>query len=127
VGEGGGEPPPNVTNITAFLPTPAPQTPTPAFQNSQNPNSPPLTLRRFRPPLPACVDLAPQRQPTAFTTAAICGRVAAASGPIQISGEWWGDRAWSRFEWDLELTDGLLCRIYYDAVEQQWFLEGLYD
>jgi protein ImuB len=124
VGASTNEPLPSVAHITAFRT--ATPTSAPPSQNSQNP-TPLLTLRRFRPPLPAYVDLTPERRPTAFTSAALRGQVAAAQGPVQISGEWWGDRAWSRLEWDLELTDGLLCRLYYDAVEQQWFIEGLYD
>ncbi len=86
-----------------------------------------LTLRRFRPPLAARVELDARQQPIALQTPALRGRAVSASGPIQISGEWWDERGWSRLEWDLELSDGLLCRVYHDQVEQCWFLEGVYD
>jgi hypothetical protein len=44
---------------------------------------------------------------------------------MALSGEWWDARGWSRSEWDAELADGALCRIYEE--NGSWFLEGLYD
>jgi len=84
-----------------------------------------LCLRRFRPPLPAEVELNPQERPHAFTTAAVRGRIVAAHGPMALSGEWWDTRGWSRAEWDAELADGALCRLYEE--NGHWFLEGMYD
>jgi protein ImuB len=86
-----------------------------------------LTLRRFRPPLPVKVELDAQRQPIALTCAALRGKAMAAQGPVRISGEWWGETGWSRVEWDVELSDGMLCRVYQDRVGEKWFLEGIYD
>jgi protein ImuB len=84
-----------------------------------------LCLRRFRPPLPAQVELGAARQPIALTSAALRGRARESTGPMHLSGEWWDARPWRRVEWDLELHDGTLCRICEE--EDAWFLEGVYD
>jgi protein ImuB len=74
----------------------------------------PLTLRRFRPPLP-----------TQLST----HQIVACSGPWRASGDWWRGtaHAWSREEWDVELTDGSIRRIYWDLLKKLWVLEGIYD
>ena len=74
----------------------------------------PLALRRFRPPLP-----------TRLST----HQIVACSGPWRSSGDWWRGttHAWSRDEWDVELADGSLRRIYWDPLKKLWFLEGIYD
>lgn len=86
-----------------------------------------LSLRRFRPPLPARVELDREQRPLAFTTSALRGRAIAVQGPVPLSGEWWGEKTWSRLEWDVELADGLLCRLYQEGEGRKWFLEGVYD
>lgn len=83
-------------------------------------------LRRFRPPLPARLEIADGR-PTFLWTERIQGPIAAHRGPWSGSGDWWqADRAWRRLEWDIALADsgGLyrLCR-----AGEEWFLEGEYD
>jgi hypothetical protein len=45
------------------------------------------------------------------------------AGPWRSSGEWWV-QPWLHDEWDVELTDGTLCRLAHDG--SSWFLEGLY-
>lgn len=84
-----------------------------------------LCLRRFRPPLPAQVELDAARQPIALTSAALRGRARGSTGPMHLSGEWWDARPWRRAEWDLELHDGTLCRVCEE--EARWSLEGVYD
>lgn len=92
-----------------------------------NDGTPPtgLCLRRFRPPLPAQVELDPARQPIALTSAALRGRARESTGPMHLSGEWWDARPWRRAEWDLELQDGTLCRVCEE--DARWSLEGVYD
>jgi hypothetical protein len=83
------------------------------------------------------------------------GEVVAASGPWRSSGDWWQEDAWHQHEWDLEIEFSApspvgaqhrcapsrqevnntehsssqrgLYRIYYDALQQNWFLRGVYD
>jgi protein ImuB len=84
-----------------------------------------LCLRRFRPPLPAQVELDEAREPVALQSVALRGRALEVSGPMHLSGEWWDARPWRRAEWDLQLGDGTLCRVCEE--DEQWFLEGVYD
>lgn len=81
---------------------------------SESGDSIPLALRRFRPPLP-----------THLST----HQIVACSGPWRSSGDWWRGTAheWSRDEWDVELVDGSIRRIYWDPLKKLWFLEGIYD
>ena len=73
-----------------------------------------LSLRRFRPP-----------QPTRIRSHQIVTR----AGPWRSSGDWWTgtNHEWARDEWDVELLDGSICRIYWDHCKKAWFLEGIYD
>lgn len=82
-----------------------------------------LLLRRFRPALPALVQATPQ--PAFVHTREASGPVTALYGPMLLSGDWWNGRGWSRCEWDVQLGDGPLCRIYEEG--GAWFLEGVYD
>ena len=84
-----------------------------------------LCLRRFRPPVPARVELGEAGEPIALSSTALRGRAKASAGPLHLSGEWWDARPWQRAEWDLQLTDGTLCRVSEE--KDQWFLEGVYD
>ena len=52
------------------------------------------------------------------------GEVTAFRGPWRGSGEWWGDRAWERLEWDVQIG-GELYRIAEEG--GAWFLDGVYD
>lgn len=75
-----------------------------------------LSLRRMRPPQPIQIDTE---------------RITSCAGPWKSSGDWWMEQGrtdgWSREEWDVELTDGGLYRIYWDHGKKQWFVEGVYD
>ncbi len=85
-----------------------------------------LALRRFRPPIPALVQCDPGPVFVHASTTAR-GRITAAYGPMLLSGDWWAsaEQAWSRCEWDVQLEDGPLCRIFEQG--GSWFLEGFYD
>lgn len=80
-----------------------------------------LALRVFRPPVAARV------QADLVTAPGIRGRIVQQAGPWRTSGDWWTTDPWSRDEWDIELTDGALYRIYCDAQTGRWFIEGSYD
>ena len=86
-----------------------------------NTGFPQLALRIFRPPLAAKV------QSDFLSAPGIRGKIARQAGPWRTSGDWWTHDPWSRDEWDIELTDGGLYRIYYDARTGRWFIEGSYD
>jgi len=82
-----------------------------------------MALRRFRPPLPAEVQMERDR-PVYLSSTKVRGRIAHAVGPWRVSGQWW-EKPWVREEWDIETVAGRLCRIYQDGAS--WFLEGLFD
>jgi protein ImuB len=80
-----------------------------------------LAFRAFRPPLAAKV------QADILSAPGIRGKIARQAGPWRTSGDWWSADPWSRDEWDIELADGALYRIYCDAQTGRWFIEGSYD
>lgn len=82
------------------------------------------SLRYFRPPIPATVELAGSR-PTRITAPGIHGKILTAAGPWRTSGDWWTTTAWNRDEWDITLPTALY-RIYQEP-DQHWFIEGAYD
>lgn len=82
-----------------------------------------LALRRFRPPLNATVRLK-QGAPVFVDSAGPNGSVAQSQGPWRSSGNWW-EKLWAREEWDIQLKDGGLYRIFLE--NNQWFVEGAYD
>ena len=80
-----------------------------------------LAFRAFRPPLAAKVQ-------AGFVSAqGVRGKIGRQAGPWRTSGDWWTTGAWARDEWDVELSDGALYRIYCDANTGRWFIEGSYD
>jgi protein ImuB len=84
-----------------------------------------LPLRRFRPPLPAQLELT-QGKPTYLWTERFAGAVAEMQGPWLSSGEWWqADRAWRRTEYDVAIEGGGLYRLV--LTDRRWFIEGEYD
>jgi protein ImuB len=84
-----------------------------------------LTLRRFRPPLRAQLELTDGR-PTYLWTDRVAGAIQHVHGPWQSSGDWWQlDRAWQRTEYDVALADGGIYRLL--SIDQAWFIEGEYD
>jgi len=84
-----------------------------------------LTLRLFRPPFDATVQLRDQI-PTWIAFHGRHGSIATASGPWHTSGYWWRPTMWDREEWDVEVAD-MLYRIYYDVHLDRWYAQGVYD
>jgi protein ImuB len=108
--------------------SPTPQLPAPPAPRL--PGSPAPQLRRFRPPVAIRVTVARGR-PAAVAIdrrGMPGGCVARAAGPWRTSGAWWdGAGHWDRDEWDVEVAEGVVCRIFRDRVTEQWFLEGVID
>ena len=95
------------------------------FQNSKSETSFGLALRRFRPPLPAKVELRANK-PVLLHSQQFVGPIAQASGPFRSSGNWWEEiQTWSRDEWDVETVQGDLFRLF--AENGEWFVEGVFD
>jgi protein ImuB len=87
-------------------------------------------LRRYRPPVPARVDVSDGRPVSvrALRPGVAGGVIDVVAGPWRSSGEWWAaDTAWDRDEWDVALAGGILCRLFRDRLKDQWFVEGVYD
>lgn len=90
-----------------------------------------LALRRFRPAIPARVEVSAEQAPVWIGFSRRKGRVLHVSGPWRSSGDWWdASGEWKREEWDVNLTlDGhtVLYRIFRDLNTRSWFVEGMYD
>src|ERR1700733_8252778 len=90
-----------------------------------------LALRRFRPSIPARVDVNADQTPAWIGFIQRKARITHASGPWRTNGEWWDAAGeWTRDEWDVNLkVDGCtaLYRIFRDLATQNWFVEGIYD
>lgn len=86
--------------------------------------NPILAMCRMRPPRPVEVTLA-AGIPAHLRAAGFVGRIVAGAGPWRISGDWWTDASFARDEWDVELSDGTLCRLARDG--RGWRLEAIYD
>ena len=84
-----------------------------------------LTLRLFRPPLDATVQLR-NGVPIWLAFHGVHGSIVTASGPWHTSGDWWRPTMWDREEWDIEAVDTLY-RIYYDVHLDRWYTQGVYD
>jgi protein ImuB len=98
-----------------------------AARTEQPLSMPKMALRRFRPPRTLQVRLNTGGVPETLLWSGEKQTVLACAGPWHASGEWWTPTAWSRQEWDLELSGGGLFRIYLDRMMGRWFLEGSYD
>src|SRR5262245_7165600 len=84
-----------------------------------------LTLRLFRPPLEATVQLR-NKIPIWIAFHGTHGAISTASGPWRTSGDWWRPTTWDREEWDIEMAAALY-RIYYDVHLDRWYAQGVYD
>ena len=88
-------------------------------------------LRRFRHPISARVTVEhghPVRVSTSHPHSAN-GRVVTCAGPWRSSGHWWmpSHSLWDHDEWDVELSDSGVYRMFRDRVSKRWFVEGLVD
>jgi len=98
--------------------------------------SPTIALHLFRPPLSARVQLQNDRPAKVFFQAR-SGKVLQASGPWRTSGEWWEEKPWQHDDWDLEIhfsPDSAAApvlsgfyRLFYDHLQEKWFVRGVYD
>jgi protein ImuB len=99
-------------------------------QSSAEPSAK-LALRRFRPAIPARVEVSAEQAPVWIGFSRKKARVTQASGPWKSAGEWWDFAGqWIREEWDVSLIlDGhaALYRIFRDVATRCWFVEGMYD
>jgi protein ImuB len=91
-----------------------------------------LALRRLRPPrrLEVITDgtaRANGRRPARVILDGRSLRVVTCAGPWRVTGEWWDAHPWAHDEWDVELADGLVCRLARDRIQGQWYLDGVYD
>jgi protein ImuB len=87
--------------------------------------APSLTLRVFRPPLEATLQLR-NGIPIWLAFYGVHGAIETASGPWHTSGDWWRPNMWDREEWDIEVNDAIY-RIYYDVHLDRWYVQGVYD
>ena len=85
---------------------------------------PALAFYRLRPPRPASVTLAAGR-PVHLRSDRLTSRIVTGAGPWRSSGEWWTGSPWVHDEWDVELADGVVCRLAHDG--SAWWLDGIYD
>jgi protein ImuB len=91
------------------------------------PLCPKLALRRFRPPCPAQVWCTNHGKPARIFSSIGGGAVVACAGPWWTSGDWWTSEIWNHQEWDIEIQNIGVSRIYQDFIQRQWFIEGNYD
>jgi protein ImuB len=83
-----------------------------------------LAMRRFRPPLPATVEMR-NEQPAVVNCPLFAGAIVEARGPWRLSGGWWESTGWQRQEWDVETRDGELYRLVQQ--NEEWVVEGVLD
>lgn len=88
--------------------------------NATQPTPIRFAFRYYRPPIAAQVRVKAER-PVSVNAQPIL----TAAGPWRASGDWWTTTPWDREEWDVELSNGGLYRVY--QASQRWFLEGMYD
>ena len=103
----------------------------PPGASSQERTASNLILRRFRPPVAVrvAVDRGRPVHVAVDRRGMPGGDVDRAAGPWRTSGAWWDPKsaAWDRDEWDAALSDGSICRLFYDRVNECWFLEAVLD
>lgn len=104
--------------------------------NSKPPESQPpetktlrFAFRYYRPAIAAQVRVRMEK-PVFLHSQTVSGDVLTATGPWRASGDWWTDAPWNREEWDIQLSNGGIYRVYQASLEpdgQHWYLEGMYD
>jgi protein ImuB len=77
-----------------------------------------LQVRRFRPPLAAQVEF--REQSPALIRSSVCnGAIVDRRGPFLSSGNWWDAGRWWREEWDVQMPDGTMYRIFRTREKQE--------
>jgi protein ImuB len=113
---------PDAFQMRTFAPAPASE----LARTAPLPGALRFAFRCTRPALSAQVKLKLERPLTVkFPTQVNTREVLAAAGPWRSSGDWWTPAPWDREEWDIELSDGGLYRVF--RASKEWFLEGVYD
>jgi protein ImuB len=87
----------------------------------------PLALRRLRPPRRVEVETEAGRPIRVTGPPSLDAAVETCAGPWRLSGHWWDTSAWTRDEWDVELSDRTVWRLTHDRLTNHWFLDALYD
>jgi protein ImuB len=92
-----------------------------------------MGFRAFRPPVLAKIKLC-GGHPAQVVFQGRSGEVVRASGPWRTSGNWWEEDSWQHDAWDLELSFRFenppaqgLYRVFLDARQDKWFVQGAYD
>ena len=96
---------------------------------STPPAAPPMALRALRPPISASVKMR-QGHPSYIQFPGKSGKIVAATGPWNSSGQWWRTDPWDHAEWDIEVGSSqhhTLYRIHQDRRTNSWFVNGIYD
>jgi impB/mucB/samB family protein len=94
---------------------------------AEEPVHPPrgLTLRRFRPPLPADVLLTDAR-PASLTARDFSDTIRFAHGPFRWSGSWWKpNETWQVEVWQVQTEKGVLYQL--SRTLEGWCVEGVLD
>jgi protein ImuB len=97
------------------------------------PPEPQLALRRFRPVIPARVELNAGQVPAWIGFLQQRVQVIKASGPWTNGGEWWDAKGkWLREEWDVDLAlernnRPSTYRIFQELTTHRWFVEAAYE
>ncbi len=126
---------PDGFEMRGYTPAARSQQPTASSQEpgakSREPGTGSLILRRFRPAVAirVTVDRGRPIRVAIDRRGMPGGDVERAAGPWRTSGAWWGGpiSAWDRDEWDAALSDGSVCRLFHDRVNDRWFLDGVLD
>ena len=57
----------------------------------------------------------------------IHGRVVTLAGPWRLQGEWRRPEPLARDDYDVELSDGCVYRVYREQRDGRWYAVGVYD
>lgn len=95
-------------------------------EESRVPAEKPPVLRLWQPPKPAHVTVVGGK-PVAVRVNGSGGVVVAWSGPYRWQGEWWGENAFDRDDYDVATADGMVWRLFYHRRERRWYVDGVYD
>ncbi len=119
--------------IAPYLPPPPPLRRQPAQSHGL------LAIRVLRPAVELEVLTREEPQGTRPVSMKVCpasgekaagilqGQILVASGPWALEDNWWTDQPAVRQYWDVELSGGVLCRLFQDETNGNWYADGIYD